>query len=386
MNTYKNKGEGLDFIKNKKKKKKKRRVKKDGARFAIVIFYAGIIAFIVAVMIGVSALKKEVTSYLADYEANQPQYTVESIFYEYFAQPDFNKLIEMTEYTETEFAKKEDIVSYLENKTAGKTIEYIYVAGSNKSKINVKADGEKFASYTVETENELSEHGFERYKLGQVKLFYKAEEYVNMTVPFNCTVYVNGKELSDEYITEKDITDDNRDIIPDGTYKFTYKKYSASGLMSEPQVIIRDRNGDTVAADYDGETKTYSYKFKYDESMREVHEAYVLEGMKMYARRIQNDASFSECKPYFEPGTDVYERIRKNPASFVWDHDGYSFADEWTGEYYMYSDGVFRCHVKFNHILHKKGKPDHPDPVDLILYLRVGEDGVYRIYDMETAS
>ncbi len=377
--------EELAFIR-KKKKRKKQREKKDGARYAIIIFYAGIVAFVIAAMIGVSALQKEVTLYLADYEENQPQYTVDSIFNEYFAQPDFNRLIEMTEYSENEFSTKSDIVAYLEEKTKDKKIEYIYVAGSNKSKINVKAGGEKFASYTIETENALSEYGFERYKLGQIKLFYKAEEYMSATVPFNYTVYVNGKELSEEYITEKDITSDNRDVIPEGTYKFTFKKYEVNGLMSEPVVVIKDRNGNDVEAKYDAESKSYSASFEYDDALKAEYEEFVLDGMKMYACRMQNDASFSDCKPYFEPGADVYERIRKNPASFVWDHDGYDFEDEWTGEYYKYSDDVFRCHVKFNHILHKKGKPDHPDPVDLILYLRADEDGDFKIYDMETAS
>ncbi len=106
--------------------------------------------------------------------------------------------------------------------------------------------------------------------------------------------------------------------------------------------------------------------------------------MKLYACRMQNDASFSQCKGYFEPDTALYEQIRQNPGSFVWDHNGYTFEDEWTGEYYMYSEGLFSCRVKFNHILHMNGKEDHPDLVDLVIYLRTDADGEYKIFAMET--
>ncbi len=382
--SYKNNGDDGQILIEKKKTKRKRRKQKDGARFAIIIFYAGIAAFIVAVIIGVALLKDEVTKYLYDYESNLPQYTVDSIFNEYFADPDFNKLLDMAGYEENDFSEKEDIVSYLDAKVEGKEIKYVYVAGTDRKKVNVRADGEKIASFTIETDDYPSEYGFDRYKLGEIKLFYQATESVTVTVPFNCTVEINGVLLTEDHIVQKDITDDNRTEIPEGTYKFSYTKYKVKNLLTEPDVVVKDVSGKEVEAEYNEEKNEYSVSFKYDDTLKVQYEDYVLKAMKLYACRMQNDASFSDCKGYFEPDTPLYEQIRANPGSFVWEHDGYSFEDEWTGEYYMYESGVMRCHVKFNHILHMKGKEDHPDPVDLVLYMRADDSGKYKIFAMET--
>ncbi len=366
-----------------KKRKKRRSGKKDGARFGILIFYLGIVAFISATMIFINGLKDDITDYLQDYESNLPEHTVQAIFDEHFASPDFSKLLDLSGYTDSEFVSKQDIISYLEQTTAGKEITYVYVAGTSRSKINVKADGEKFASFTVEKENVQSKYGFDRYKLGQIDLFYQAREYITVKIPFNCTVSVNGNTLGEEYITKTDITDDARPSIPDGTYKFSYTEYKVSGFLTEPVVTVSDKNGNEVEGVYDSESKTYTVEFKYDDSFDKIYGDYVLEAMEKYACRMQNDATFNDCKKYFEPDTQLYANIKANPGSFVWEHDGYSFEDEWCGEYYMYDTGVIRCRVKFNHILHKKGKEDHPDPVDMTVYLRQ-TDGEYLIYAMET--
>lgn len=374
-------------IEKKKKqsgKKKKRKKKHGAARYAVVFYYAALGVVAAAVIIAMQYVNKELVKYLDDYETSLPKYEVQRIFDTYFASPDFDSLLETTGYELGEYDKKEDIVNLLKEKTDGKEISWVYVAGTDKTKINVKAGGEKFASFTVVKQEYPDEYGIYKYSLGEIKLFYSAEYEVNVLVPFDCMVTINGMQVGEEYVTEKDITDDERLNIPEGTYKLTYIRYAVKELMAVPNVEIKDADGNTVNAAYDEEKNEYSATFEYSEELKTQYEAYILEGMKLYARRMQADAEFSQCKKYFEADTDLYKQIKANPGSFVWEHDGYRFEDEYTGEYYAYSDTVFRCHVKFNHILEKKWLEDHPDLVDMYVYLRLGDDGVYRIFAMET--
>ncbi len=366
------------------KKKKRRKAKHGAARYAVVFYYAALGVVAAAVIIVMQYVNKELVKYLEDYETSLPKYEVERIFDTYFASPNFDSLLDMVGYELGEYDKKEDIVNCLNEETDGKEITWVYVAGTDKTKINVKADGKKFASFTVAKQEYPDEYGIYKYELGGIKLFYEAAYDVNVLVPFDCSVTVNGKNVGEEYVTEKDITDDERLNIPEGTYKLTYTRYAIKKLMAQPSVEIKDADGNTVQAVYDEEKNEYSTSFEYSEELKSEYEAYILEGMKLYARRMQADAEFSQCKKYFEEGTDLYKQIKANPGSFVWEHDGYKFEDEYTGEYYAYGDTVFRCHVKFNHILEKKWLEDHPDLVDMYVYLRLGDDGVYRIFAMET--
>lgn len=364
--------------------KRKKRRKKKRMSFGTVIYYAVLAVIAAVVIIAMQFINEDVTKYLEAYENSLPKYEVERIFNEYFVNPDFDALLEMTEYKLGEYDKKEDIVNLLKKKTEGKQITYVYVAGTDKTKINVKADQKKFANFTIVKDEYPDDFGIYSYSLGKIELFYAPEYSVNALIPFNYSLLLNGCEIGEDYITEKDITDDERLNIPEGTYKLTYTRYSIKELMAEPTVTVKDRYGNEAELKYDEEKNEYTVDIDYSETLKAEYEKYVLEGMKLYAARMQNDAEFSQCKKYFEEGTDLYKQIRANPGSFVWEHDGYRFEDEYTGEYYAYDESTFRCHVKFNHILVKKYLEDHPDLVDMNVYFRKGDDGVYRIYAMET--
>lgn len=368
------------------KEKKNGAVKKVFGNRVSLIFYIGLGVIVFAALIAIGKFNGYLEKYLTDFEATRPKYTVENIFKQYFENPDFTVLTEKAGCSVTgEFNKQEDLVKYFEELTKDKEITHVYVAGSDKTKINVKADGKKFAAFTVKKASSPSEYGFDVYELDEIKLFYTSDHSIKFRVPFNHKVAVNGVLLTDEHKTKTGITEDKRETIPDGTYKFSYDEYEVKDLILPPEYAVYDSKNNNVTAQYDEENDIYTADFVYDDSMKEKHEGFVLQAVENYAGRIQNSGvTMTMIKKYFEYGTETYERIRKNPGNFVWDYDSHHFEEEWTGEYYSYDDNTFSCKVKMIQVMCKRGQKDYRESINVTLYLRRGDDGKYMIYDLQT--
>lgn len=368
------------------KEKKNGAVKKVFGSRVSLIFYIGLGVIVFAAIIAIGKFNGYLEKYLADYEATRPKYTVENIFKEYFEAPDFVTLTEKAGCNISDgFNKQEDLIKYFENLTKNKNITHVYVAGSDKTKVNIKADGKKFAAFTVKKSSKPSEYGFDVYELDEIKLFYSFDHSVKIRIPFNHKASVNGILLTDEYKTKTGITDDKRETIPEGTYKFTYDEYEVKDLLLSPEVTVYDSKNSVVTPGYDEENGIYTADFVYDDATKEKYEDFVLQAVENYAGRIQNSGvTMNTIKKYFEYGTQTYERIRKNPGNFVWYYDSQHFEEEWTGEYYSYDDKTFSCKVKMIQVMCKRGQNDYREKINVTLYLRCGEDGKYMIYDLQT--
>ncbi len=368
-----------------KEKKNGTAVKKIFGSRTSFIFYAGLAVLIFAALIAIGRVNSYLEKYLTDFEMTRPKYTVESIFNEYFKHPDFDVLMDKTGCEAGDFEDKAALKQYFENLTNGKSITHVYVAGTDKTKVNVKADGVKFASFTIQKASEKSEFGFDVYELGEMKLHYTLSSFVKIRIPFNYSVAVNGKLLGEEYRTKTGITDDKRETLPEGTYRLSYDEYEVRGLAAAPTVTVYDKKNNPVIPEYDEENEIYKVYFEYDTELQNAYEAFVLKAVENYAARIQNaGVSMSTIKKYFEYGTETYNRIKNNPGSFVWDYDSYHFENEETGDFYAYDENTFSCSVKMTQVMRKSGAKDYREDINVTLYLRCGEDGDYMIYDLAT--
>ena len=364
--------------------KKKTAVKKVFGNRTSLIFYIGLGAIVLCALIAIGMIPGYLEKVLTDFEMTRPKYTVENIFKEYFEDPDFNVLIDKTECQLGAFDTKARLCRYFEDLTKDKEITHVYVAGTDKKKVNVKADNKKFASFTIKT-REKSEYGFDVYELDEIKLYYSADHSVKLRVPFNYSVAVNGILLTDDYKTKTGITDDKRENIPEGTYKFSYDEYEVKDLIIPPDITLYDSKNNVISPEYDAEKNIYTSDFRYDPVLKDTYEAFVLEAVENYAARIQNaGVTMNTIKKYFEYGTETYNRIKNNPGNFVWDYDSYHFENESTGNYYAYDDNTFSCTAQLTQVMCKKGSKDYRENINVTLYLRRDGDGGYMIYDLQT--
>ena len=362
-------------------------------RWTSIFFYVTLCVIIAAGIIGVIAMQKPVKEWLGGfedtYETYKPKNQIQRIFDEYFADPDVEQLLSMSEDKPEYNAPDtyEDAVNRYAEKIKDKKMSYVYLVGYDQKVLNVKADGVVVARFSVK-EVDTKEYNIFVFKLSQpvyeldkINLFFdKPKASVNVKLPERFTAYADGVEMTEEYTTVKGLKEDERDSVPDGAYLFTYKVCTMTGLFEEPEITVKDENGNDVPTEYDEENHLYSCKYEYSEELKEQLSDFVTEAMTHYAVFMQADADFNYVKKYFDPSTQLYEDIRKNPWSFVWEHDGYKVENKQASEFFDYGE-VVSCRVKFDHILTKKGKEDYVDKNDHTIYLRK-VDGEYKIFYM----
>ncbi|MBO4422315.1 MAG: hypothetical protein J5879_02670 [Clostridia bacterium] len=364
-------------------------------RWTTLLFYIALCCIIAAGLIAIISVQKPVREWLSDfeqtYETYKPKNQIQRIFDRYFAEPDIDELLGISEDRPEYNAPDtlDDAVSRYAEKINGKKMTFGYLAGSDQKVINVKADGKLVARFSVKVteEKEYSLLLFSLtqpvYELESINLYFdKPTESANVRLPERFTAYAGDMLLTDEYLAASGIKDDPRESVPEGAFLFTYKVYSISGLYNKPEITVKDAAGGDVALEYDGEKNLYSCKYEYSEELKNEYADYVTEGLARYAIYMQDDARFKTLKDYFDPNSQLYEDIYNNPGSFVIEHDKYRVENKQASEFFDYGE-VMSCHVTFDHVLTKSGREDYIDHFDSTLYLRK-VDGVYRIFYMES--
>lgn len=362
------------------------------------VLYAAITAFfLILLIVGLILLN----GYLTAYEAAQPIHGAEEVFEQYFVGERFVEALELAGFETGEFETREAAAAALAKKKEGKEFAFYSVpTGEGEAKYNIvlvdpadQAKGEenttgelsvqgipstKVATVTLKQSETEGDWGFFGYEFSSLEMFLKGEFSVSVSVPSTSRLTLNGKEIPKEYLTGSADHKFNA-FLRDGVTGITMDSYRVDGLFLEPTLACTDKNGleQTLSADENG---VLVASLNYDEALREQHSARMLEGMKEYAKYIQDDGSLGRVAPYFDTSSLFYRHIRENTSWFVWDHNGYSFRNESASEFYAFDENTFCCRISFEQVLHHWGKEDYVDPLDMIIFVRkIGN--TYRIYD-----
>ena len=90
--------------------------------------------------------------------------------------------------------------------------------------------------------------------MGKVELFFTRTESVIVEKLPGYTVSVNGVALDDSY-TIRTVTTDAEKYLPEGLHGYRLEVQTISGFLIPPEVTVTDENGNTVAMNYNAETK-----------------------------------------------------------------------------------------------------------------------------------
>ena len=124
-------------------------------RWTSLLFYIALCVIIAAGLIAVIAAQPPVKEWLSefenDYNLYNPKNQIQNIFDEYFADPDVDKLLSLSEDRPEYNAPDtyEDAVRKYAEKIQGKTMTYGYLVGTDQKVLNVKADGAVVARFSV---------------------------------------------------------------------------------------------------------------------------------------------------------------------------------------------------------------------------------------------
>lgn len=391
-----------------------------------LVFWIVWLSIILVVMVVWAVVLSKVGGYLEEYESVQPQHEAERIFAEYFT--DYETIVSnAANLSISDFEDSSAVISYMkelygEADPESWSLNKAISAEIGTLKYTVSSNGTNIASFTLVKTGEINEAtGEPCYTLGKIRLSFSPSRGASIYAPINATVKVNGVTLGEEYHFGDPVVLAEQVYYPDGdTSARTMQNYFVGGLYYDPTVTVTSADGsveytlrrDAEKASWraDGDyidRLVLSYNEKIEAERREEEERLqresdeirtmlagkAVEGLQMYARWMQYDATTAQRNKYFVSGCDFLKSIAgTNPSTFVWIHKGYRFDDVQDDEYKYLNEEKTEIsgHIKMTQVLLEVNdpmmgsdeKPEWDNAIDSTVFMRL-VNGEWLIYDIQ---
>ena len=326
---------------------------------------------------------------LAEYEDAQPKYVAAEAFETYFSPINYDKLLAEARY-DAGLASDQAVREYLEAEIGGAELTWsVGSAGAQADvKYIVKAGRKQIASIGLTAAPETTKHGFQAYALSYVELELRPEAIpggvITFRAPADCTVTLDGVELTEEQRTGSYLEPNALKYYPEGVSGLEYAVYSLPGLKELPREIsVKNSLGGESEVSFDGETNAYFAGPAYSRELADEHGQFVVDAVEGYAAYMNRapGSGLSKIRKYFDRSSDLYKAIQLAEKDLYINRAPYrnEFTDLEIGEFYAHSEDMFSCHISFTQVLLRTRETDY-DAVDMYVFVHRTSSG-WLIYE-----
>lgn len=369
------------------KKRRDKDLHKSSSRFWTI--YCAVTA---AVLLIVVLALKVVAARLAEYESAQPKYVAAEVFARYFEPINYADLLADARYDAGD-AEADEIEEYLKEEIGDSKLTYAIGSSNDSDEIRyiVKAGAKQLASINLRISENETKHGFQTYEFSYVELHLNIDISVEpiefeatVEAPASYSVMVDGVLLTEDFLTSNYIKTDIMPCYPPDITGVEYAVYTLAGLEELPgEIVVTDAEGQNAEVSFDEKNNTYTSGVIYSQSLAEEYSEFVTAAMQGYAAYVQasKDVGLGNIKSYFDTESDVYADVVAAGGNrwMVLDWNGVDYENVNVGEFYAHTPEIFSCHISFSQVLHRTGKEDYVDFVDVYVFLHQTDKG-YKIF------
>ena len=309
------------------------------------LFYRVYFISIAVVLCILLILMIPLRSWLVRFESTQPDSYSRQVFSDLFAQQDWGAVYDAAKLEDTAFETREDFIAYMQTKAKDKEISYYETsAGLSKDhKYIVQLGNEKIATFFLAGQvNEKTKKT--EWSITSLELEVSRDHSVTVQRLPGYTVLINGKEVSDDYLS-RSITTKAEEYLPEGVHGYTLEELYVDDLMTPPTVEVKDANGNTVPTIFSVADNTY----KLDTAvalMTDTERDIILGAAKANALFAIRAVGTSDLSKYFDYTSQIYKDICNTPT-FIQSFASYSFDESVTAinDFYRYNDDLFSARV-----------------------------------------
>ena len=314
--------------------------------------------------------------YEAEYEDSLPYHTAEAITQKFNDHDvDFIVASMTSKPVVTAFEEETVVKEYVESMINGKSFVYVETDSSREDEPEyyIKTDeGVLVARIELKEDKSVSRpYGFKSWEQESLEFFTAASFDVDVTAPETYTVYINGVEVTDDYldgeIVPSELTQyvDPYAVIP-GTAKHLVK-----GLYKRPTVTAVDYLGNECECVYDSQNDKYIVGFIKDFEGREELEEFAISFTSTFANYISQDAGNYALDKYFPIGSSALSYIKRNSSRELYTrHGAVSIHNEEIKDVIVYSDEVVYMEIYVEQWMEMYWGSDEPEviPTDAHVY------------------
>ena len=311
-----------------------------------IVFYsiygAVVLALIVAMILGINALK----DWLIRYESSQPGNKSQQIFTEHFIQPDWSALYQLAGIEDTAYEGSESYAAYMTQKMQGQSLTYQETSAglSGDRKYLVYLGSEKIASYTL-VGSDGSQTGITDWQLGKVELFFTRNHSVTVAKLPEHTVYINGVALDSSH-TIRSVFTGAETMLPEGVHGYRMEQQLVTGLLIQPTIEVKDAAGNPVAMETD-ENGILTPVLPVPLPMSDEEKALIISTGEAYAKYCIRAVSNAQLAEFFDSKSPYYQELIQT-SLFVQGYDSFSFVDEKTAvsDFTRYNENLFSARIQ----------------------------------------
>ena len=349
-----------------------------------IVFYSIYSALVLAFLIGIAVATNALRDWLTRYEASQPVHKCQEVFEELFKDPDWAALYEMAGCEDTAYEGKEAYAAYMQQIDPGKLTYLETSAGlSGGKKYIVKYQDEKIATFTL-TSEPVKEPDIPVWELSKLEIFFTREQNVTVEKLPEHTVYINGVALSDRH-TIRTLETTAESYLPEGIHGYRLAVQQLDGLLTEPEVTVKDAEGNPVPVTKDPDTGIYRLA-ELEMNANTEEEQLALNALQAYAKYMIRANGIEAVQGCFDTGSAIYDAIRKYEAWTMQSYNSYTFTEAAFGDYYRYSSSLFSIRVTMDLNVKRNNGSIKTYPLDTTLFFEKKADGKYMAINMTNAE
>ena len=364
---------------------KKKKNKKGFKKFILIYSIILVIILIVGLII--------FNSFIATYENNQPVNIAKNVAEELSG-----------DNAKAYLDKNKDNIKTLENvdtlidkaveNIAGNEVSFIQSDDYTETdpSYNLTANGTQIGKLTLEADG-TGAFGLKKWKIKNLDVVSYIPNTYSYTIlsPTEDTVYVNGTELSEEFITAKDevptILENVQDLLETVP---KYDSYTVNGFLSVPTVTATDASGSDVGVA--ASTESFVVGGKPDQSFIDEQKDFVENALTAWAYHFINYGGSSSLSTYVMSDTDLYAYIfgsdTMDPiytAFYDWEYiSDVQFTEFSADNYIKYTDDCYSVDVKYQlNVSFNNGNPVDDDQQLDATWVIVRKNGTWGIADIQ---
>ncbi len=305
-----------------------------------VIFYSIYALCVIALFVGILCVLDPLKDWLIQYEASQPNHKRDEIFAQLFDEPDWKKVYQLAGVTDTTFENSDSFAAAMDKLVGDTKLTCLETSAglSGDKKFIVKLKDTKIASFTL-TGGAQSQTEIPQWELGTVEVFFQRTQQVTVERIPGQTVYINGVALDDSYIIRTTHTK-AEEYLPEGFHGFRLERLQVTGLLTEPEVMLKNADGSTATLIRDAETGIYSPEFA-PMVPTEAEKALALAATKTYGEYMIGKTTLSAIQKHFDTDSQFYQTIKKSEVGWAQSGASYAFTQPVYSDFYRYSDTLF---------------------------------------------
>lgn len=283
--------------------------KKKRSHVGTVVFYGIFAVFLIALVIVFFRFFNIVDEYTYEFESSSPYNVVEDYITRLQAGK-FDTTLKFSGFTPSEFCSEEDFIGLMrQTYPEGSNISYFESTsyeGKNRMRYNLYIGEERVGYVILEKTGNVTSHGFDTWQICETQSVSGTDEYT-ITVPLGYSVYVNGKHIDENHITDTYEAEDYPvfNDIPAPTF-ITYR---VGGFLSEPSfefIPLNEEEFDCITSD-DGKTVTCSRRAVFGEEVS----LFVTEAMNSYIETVGMQYPAETFLEYVLKKSDYAARFKK---------------------------------------------------------------------------